>query len=221
MAEPSPARSGDAERIEALAQSVAEKSRRLIGEASDPLAAADLIARAGPEASMVAMHANTISRSVSSETSLSSDMASALSMPGRTLQRYLASTDQQLTQLLATGSVTSQFGSDPQEAIFELESNSNKAYAVRPEDILPAPGLARRIEDEDGPQKTGSAAWQAGKAILPGPSLPGPARATGCGSTCSSKGRHSMAMRSFSVSMTAFPRTSGENASVAEAQGLP
>ncbi|BCI68736.1 pYEATS domain-containing protein [Acetobacter aceti] len=152
-AQPSPARSCDAECIEALAQSVAEKSRRLIGDASEPLVAADLIARAGPEAGMVAMHANTISRSVSSQTSLSSDLASALSVPGRTLLRYLASTDQQLTQLLATGLVTSKFGSDPQAAIFEFKDYSDKAYAVRPADIPPAPGIARRIEDEDDPQK--------------------------------------------------------------------
>ncbi|OYU37997.1 MAG: hypothetical protein CFE33_18225 [Pseudorhodobacter sp. PARRP1] len=152
-AKPRPARSGDAERIEALAQSVAEKSRRLIGEASDPLAAAYLIARVGPEATMVAMQANAISRSVSSQTSLSSNLASALSMPGSALHRYLVSTDLQLTQLLATDSVTSQFGSDPKQPIFELRGISNTDYAVRPEAILPAPGLARLIEDEDDPQK--------------------------------------------------------------------
>lgn len=152
-AAPSAARSGGAGRIEALAQSVAEKSRLLIGNANDALATADIIARAGPEAGIMAMHANSLSRSIQSTGSLPSDLASALSMPGRTLQRYLASTNQQLSDLLSEDSVLAQATRDASISVPLLAPRPDIAPTYIPEEDAAAPGLVRRIEHSDDPQK--------------------------------------------------------------------
>lgn len=152
-AAPSSAFSGKAGRIDALAQSVAEKSRRLIGEASNPRAIAELIARAGPEAGEVAMLVNMIAQSVSSQVSLPSALASALSVPARTLHRYLASTNQQLDSVLRDQSVMDQFARNKVLSLEALPVQSVGTPTHLPGDERGAPGLKRRVEDPDDPQK--------------------------------------------------------------------